>query len=70
MPNKCMQEERIAELENKIEYMERVIQALIEWKEDSELIVYDEKNNEVWTKSKFKMLMERVWTYKQYRWRD
>lgn len=70
MPNKCMQEQRIAELENKIEYMERVIQALIEWKEDSEVIVYDEKHNEVWAKSKFKMLMESVWTYKQYRWRN
>ena len=44
---KCCQNKRISELEKKVEYMEKVIQALIEGKEDSQTIVYNEKHKEV-----------------------
>ena len=70
MPNKCIQEQRIAELEDKVEYMEKVIQALIEWKEDAQTLVYNDKHREIWTRSLFKMLMEKIWTYSQYIWRE
>ena len=67
---KCCQNKRISELEKKVEYMEKVIQALIEGKEDSQTIVYNEKHKEVWSRSTFKILMEKVWSYTQYRWEE
>ena len=63
---------RIIELERKVEYLERVVQALMLWKKDKviEVIETDEKwkTRTIWLRSEFENEMKKVWTYNEYFW--
>lgn len=61
----CKQEERIIQLERKIEYLERIIMALAEYKVSEKMDVI--MNNEVIEqRDKFKEEMKKIWTLEQY----
>ena len=61
----CKQEERIIQLERKIEYLERIIQALADYKVSEKRDVV--MNNEVIDqRDKFKEAMNKIWTLEQY----
>lgn len=61
----CKQEERIIQLERKIEYLERIIQALADYKVSEKRDVV--MNNEVIDqRDKFKEEMKKIWTLEQY----
>ena len=64
--------QRIIELERKVEYLERVVQALAHWKKDKviEVIETDEKwkTRTIWLRSEFENEMKKVWTYNEYFW--
>ena len=67
--NRCIQEQRLVELEKKVEYMYKVIDALIDGKADKEIkVVKDWKPHSY--RSKFDLLMEKVGTFSEYRWED
>jgi len=71
MAKECCQEKRIIELEKKVEYMEKVIQALIRWKKDKDIDVIEitpEWKELVWYQNAFEKEMEKVWSYSQYWW--
>ena len=71
MAKECCQEKRIIELEKKVEYMEKVIQALIRWKKDKDIDVIritPEWKELVWYQNAFEKEMEKVWSYSQYWW--
>ena len=61
----CKQEERIIQLERKIEYLERIIQALADYKVSEKRDVV--MNNEVIDqRDKFREEMKKIWTLEQY----
>jgi len=61
----CKQEERIIQLERKIEYLERIIMALAEYKVSEKRDVV--MNNEVIDqRDKFREEMKKIWTLEQY----
>ena len=61
----CKQEERIIQLERKIEYLERIIIALAEYKVSEKRDVV--MNNEVIDqRDKFREEMKKIWTLEQY----
>ena len=61
----CNQEERIIQLERKIEYLERIIMALAEYKVSEKRDVV--MNNEVIDqRDKFREEMKKIWTLEQY----
>lgn len=61
----CKQEERIIQLERKIEYLERIIMALANYKVSEKRDVV--MNNEVIDqRDKFKEEMKKIWTLEQY----
>ena len=61
----CKQEERIIQLERKIEYLERIIQALADYKvsEKRDVVMNDEIIDQ---RDKFKEEMKKIWTLEQY----
>lgn len=63
----CKQEERITQLERKIEYLERIIQALADYKvsEKRDVVMNDEIIDQ---RDKFKEEMKKIWTLEQYFW--
>lgn len=61
----CKQEERIIQLERKIEYLERIIMALANYKvsEKRDVIM----NNEIIEqRDKFEEEMKKIWTFEEY----
>lgn len=61
----CKQEERIIQLERKIEYLERIIMALAEYKVSEKRDVV--MNNEVIEqRDKFEEEMKKIWTFEEY----
>lgn len=61
----CKQEERIIQLERKIEYIERIIMALAENKESKKRDVV--MNNEIIEqRDKFEEAMKKIWTFEEY----
>lgn len=63
----CKQEERIIKLERKIEYLERIIQALADYKvsEKRDVVMNDEVIDQ---RDKFKEEMKKIGTLEQYFW--
>jgi len=63
----CKQEERIIQLERKIEYLERIIQALADYKvsEKRDVVMNDEIIDQ---RDKFKEEMKKIGTLEQYFW--
>ena len=63
----CKQEERIIKLERKIEYLERIIQALADYKvsEKRDVVMNDEIIDQ---RDKFKEEMKKIGTLEQYFW--
>ena len=63
----CKQEERIIQLERKIEYLERIIQALADYKvsEKRDVVMNDEIIDQ---RDKFEEEMKKIGTLEQYFW--
>ena len=63
----CKQEERIIKLERKIEYLERIIMALADYKvsEKRDVVMNDEIIDQ---RDKFKEEMKKIGTLEQYFW--
>lgn len=63
----CKQEERITQLERKIEYLERIIQALADYKvsEKRDVVMNDEIIDQ---RDKFEEAMKKIGTLEQYFW--
>lgn len=63
----CKQEERLIQLERKIEYLERIIQALADYKvsEKRDVVMNDEIIDQ---RDKFKEEMKKIGTLEQYFW--
>lgn len=63
----CKQEERIIQLERKIEYLERIIMALAEYKvsEKRDVVMNDEIIDQ---RDKFEEAMKKIGTLEQYFW--
>lgn len=61
----CKQEERIIQLERKIEYLERIIQALADYKvsEKRDVVMNDEIIDQ---RDKFEEAMKKIGTLEQY----
>ena len=66
----CKQEERIIQLERKIEYLERIIMALAKCKVSKEINVVDSKyKNKLRTKDAFEEEMKKIWwSLEEYLW--
>ncbi len=63
----CKQEERIIQLERKIEYLERIIMALANYKvSEKRDVVMD--NEVIEQRDKFKEEMKKIWTFEEYFW--
>lgn len=57
----CKQEERIIQLERKIEYLERIIMALAKCKVSKEINVVDPKyKSKLWSKDAFEEEMKKI----------
>jgi hypothetical protein len=65
MKKMCKQEERIIQLERKIEYLERIIMALADYKvsEKRDVVMNDEIIDQ---RDKFKEEMKKIGTLEQY----
>lgn len=61
----CKQEERIIQLERKIEYLERIIMALADYKvSEKRDVIMD--NEVIEQRDKFKEEMKKIWTFEEY----
>lgn len=66
---KCCQNKRIIDLEKKVEYMEKVIKALIVGKSDKETTIIKDWEPYGY-RNTFEVEMEKVWSFSQYWWED
>lgn len=70
----CDKNERILMLEKKVEYLERVVQALADYKKDKviEVSEIDNKWRKIasWTRNAFEEEMKKIWSYTLYWWEE